>query len=174
MAVSIRVLDVLEAASSGEAARRVYEELQRLDSLITALQAKTYYITDEGGISTDLINNTGVPTVRGTVVRACTVLDRAFLVAPADSVEPVGIVYDDGVAQGSLCRVVVAGRAQVLVKDGVSASNGNWVSVSDVAGRADTSSAAPNPVTHFAEIGHCLESTGPGVDVLAFISVHFN
>lgn len=131
-------------------------------------------ITIEGGFAVELINDTGVNSVKGTIVQAGTSSDDAFEVEAADGVEAIGVVYDDGVADGSPCRVVVAGRVKVLLKNGTAATGGNWVQTSDVAGRADALLASPNPPTHFAEIGHCLETAVGGTDVLVSCMLHFN
>lgn len=132
------------------------------------------HLTREGGKCTVLINKTGVASVKGTIVEAHAATDNAFRVADASSVEGFGIVYDDGIADGSECRVVTDGRCQVLLKDATLSTRNNWVMTSDVAGRADATNASPAASPqHFKEIGHCIESKGADTDVLAFCMVHF-
>ncbi len=137
-------------------------------------------ITPLGGICIRLENRTAGVSVRGTVVEADTVNDNAFKIAGADDVQPFGIVYQVGVAIGSLCWIVVAGIAQVLLKDATLSTKGNWVHVSDVAGRADATllvppgGGIPELDIHMGEIGHCIESKAGDTDVLAKIVVHFN
>jgi len=131
-------------------------------------------MTSEGGVTISLINKTGSASVKGTVVIASTTIDDAFDIASAGEVQPIGVVLDDGIADGSYCRVVISGRAQVLLEDAAPATRGYWVEVATAtAGRA-TMLASPNAVTHWAELGHCLESVAGGTDVLAWCNLHFN
>jgi hypothetical protein len=130
--------------------------------------------TPEGGRTVALINKTGAASVKGTLVRASSTANSAFEVAPTSSDEPIGVVLDDGIPDGSYCRVVIAGRAQVLLEDGVAATRGYWIeSSATVAGRV-TMSIEPVPATHWGEVGHCLEEQASGTDVLAWCILHFN
>jgi len=176
--MTIRELDVMEAAASGVAAKRVKDELDGYDSRITVLEGNQTDIqsqlTPEGGIAIYLTNKTGSASIKGTVIEASAGTDNSFGVAPSNAVDPIGVVYDDGIADGELCRIVVAGRAQVLLKDTTGSTRGNWVEVSDVAGRANATLASPNQVTHFAEVGHSLETKTGGTNVLLFCMIHFN
>lgn len=137
-------------------------------------------ITELGGIAVKLTNKTGAASVKGTVVEADTTTDDAFKVADADGNHPIGVVYDDGVADGSECWVVISGIADVLLKDATASTHGNWVQMSDVAGRADATVANPPAGgvaqldNHMEEVGHCLESRGADTDVLARVCLHFN
>ena len=132
-------------------------------------------LTLEGGIALRLTNKTGAASVKGTIVEAHGTVDNAFRVCDANSVEAFGIVYEDGVADGSECLIVVGGRCQVLLKDATASTRNFWVQTSDVAGRADATNASPAAApTHFLEIGHAIESKGADTDVLAFIMLHFN
>ena len=132
------------------------------------------HLTPEGGLALRLTNKTGVASVKGTIIEAHAATDNAFRVCDANSVESFGIVYEDGIADGSECLVVIGGRCQVLLKDATASTRNNWVEVSDVAGRADATGASPAAAPqHFQEIGHCIESKGADTDVLAFIMLHF-
>ena len=133
-------------------------------------------VTAEGGFAVRLTNKTGANSVKGTVVEADGAVDDAFELAPADATDAIGVVYEDGIADGAECWIVWGGIADVLLKDGTAATRHYWVMVSDVAGRADATSAVPPGavLAHFREIGHCVESVGSGTDVLARIAVHFN
>lgn len=154
--------------------------LARLQEAIYTRVPDNGTITDEGGLAIRLTNKTGAASVRGTVVEASTGTDNAFATAGASDVHPIGVVYEAGVADGSECWLVVAGRCQVLLKDTTAATRGYWVYTSDTGGRADATLANP-PVggaaelqIHMQEIGHCLESQGAGTDVLAYMILHFN
>ena len=132
------------------------------------------HLTPEGGLACRLTNKTGVVSVKGTIVEAHAATDNAFRVCDGNSVESFAIVYEDGIADGSECLIVVGGRCEVLLKDATASTRGNWVKVSDVAGRADATGASPAAApTHFKEIGHAIESKGADTDVLAFIILHF-
>ena len=133
------------------------------------------HLTKEGGLALRLTNKTGVASVKGTIVEAHAGTDNAFRVCDANSVESFAIVYEDGIADGSECLVVVGGRCQVLLKDATASTRNNWVGVSDVAGRADATGASPPAQPdHFKEVGHCIESKGADTDVLAYMIMHHN
>lgn len=137
-------------------------------------------ITDLGGIAIPLTNKTGANSVKGTIVIASAGTDNAFDIGAAAEPQPIGIVYEDGIADGSECWVVIYGVAQVLLKDTTASTHGNWVKSSDVGGRADATNAAPpgggipELDQHMGEIGHALETQGGGADVLCKTKLHFN
>lgn len=137
--------------------------------------------TDEGGLAVRLTNKTGAASVKGTLVGAGTTVAKSFEINPADNPKPIGVVYEDGIADGELCWVVTAGLCQVLLEDTTAATAGYWVKVSDNdAGRADAQNLSPPGGTitaledHLSEIGHCLESVSAGTDKLCWILMHFN
>ncbi len=142
-----------------------------------ALGAGSSFITAEGGFAVMLTNKTGANSVKGSIVEASSGTDKAFSLTGSNDFEPIGAVYLSGIADGSLCPVVVGGIADVLLEDSTASTRGYWARTSTTtAGRADiTNSGAPGLVLpHFAEIGHCLESKASGTDVLARICMHFN
>jgi hypothetical protein len=99
----------------------------------------------------------------------------AFETEAADEDEPIGIVYEGGVADGSDAWVWGSGAvAQVLLVNSTAATRGYWAAVGSAAGRADMSNANPVVANHWREIGHCLESKTAGTDVLARALIHFN
>jgi len=134
-------------------------------------------LTAEGGVAVKMTNKTGADTVKGTVVEASDSVDRAFDICPADELDPIGVVYEAGVPDGSEALVVMYGIAEVLLEDGTASTRENWVGVSaSQAGRANATTAAPPGLVlnHFREMGHCLESKIAGTNVLAKIMMHFN
>jgi hypothetical protein len=150
------------------------------ESLEELLRRLHDMLTPEGGRAVWLTNDTGNASVKGTIVRTSTSIDRGFVVSAADENQAIGVVYDDGIADGGLCRVVMGGLAEVLLKDGTASTHGNWVYCSDVGGRADATLPAP-PVggvveldIHMREIGHCFESKVSGTDVLVLCAIHPN
>lgn len=130
--------------------------------------------TSDGGLFEYFINNTGETSVLGTIVVASTTLANAVSIAPANSVLPIGIIAENGVANGSLVKVVTYGKAYVLLKDGLSSSLGYWCGVSDTAGRMFQAVDAPSTVEHSREVGHSLQSVSGGTNVLSLVQVHFN
>lgn len=134
----------------------------------------TARLTSEGGLAVLLINDTGAPSVKGSMVQASASVDGAVsLSAPY---ECIGVIYNSGVADGDPVWVVVSGVAEVLLKDTTAATRGYWVGVSSTLGRADATNAAPPGLVdaHFTEVGHCLQSATAGTDVLVKVALHFN
>lgn len=131
-------------------------------------------LTQIGGVAIKLTNKTGSASVKGMLVEAGDTVDNSFIINDVSGDHPIGVVYGAGVADGAECWVVIYGIAEVLLKDSTTATRGYWVQSADVAGRVDATFAAPNPATHWREIGHALESQGAGTDVLAKITMHFN
>lgn len=168
--------DVDLAAGTGAVVLNDSKIIGTLTDPDTRLSIYPRNVTLNEGIAVKLINKTGAASVKGTIVEASTTTDMAFQVADANSDHPIGVVLDDGVADGGLCYIVVSGVAQVLLKDSTAATRGYWVKVSDAAGRADATVMDPPGAdpTHWDEIGHCLETKTGGTDVLVYVILHFN
>lgn len=144
-----------------------------LEYLNTRISDGTMGYTVEGGFYQTFINATGAASVKGTVVTASTSVDNAVMVAPVYSQMPIGVIYDNGVANGQPVRVVTYGKAQVLLKNGQSSVRGYWAGLTDVAGRM-YQEPSPSTTEHFTEVGHSLESKSSGTNVLSLIQLHFN
>ena len=140
-----------------------------------SILSPAFKTTSEGGQAIRLVNKTGAASVKGTVVSVSNTTDNAFRVNPVDGDMPIGIVYEDGIADGSDCWVVISGKAQVLLVNSV-ATTRSYVAYSSatVAGRIDTAASAPAATQHFREIGHTLESKTAGTNVLVLCILHFN
>ena len=130
--------------------------------------------TAEGGVYETFTSNLTGTTVKGTIVVASAEVDNGVDIAPANTVMPIGAIYESGIAQGSPVKVVVYGKAEVLLKDGQTAVHGYWCGVSDTDGRMYQAASVPSTTDHNREIGHSLASTGSGTDVLSLIQMHFN
>lgn len=132
-------------------------------------------INELGGIMIKLTNKTGANSVKGTVVYASPTTDNAFAVNPIDGDMPLGIVWDNGIADGAECWVTVSGIAEVLLVNSV-ATTRSYIAYSSnsVAGRIDTAATVPAATTHFREIGHTLENKTAGTNVLVKCVLHFN
>ena len=135
--------------------------------------------TPVGGLYVRMQNKTGSASVKGTLVTTGSE-SMSFVAVTGGVPNCMGIVYDAGVADGSVCRVVVAGIAQVLFKDGEAPVVGYWCGNSvDTAGRAEAKESLPDNsgagvTLHNREIGHILETKEAGTDVLARVVLHFN
>jgi len=129
-------------------------------------------VTIEGGYTVRLLNKTGLQSVKGSVVEASPASNNAFQLQ-STRLEAIGIVYEDGIDDGFLCRVVVAGIAEVLLEDGVNVKRGDWLGCSSIKGRAYHDLTFPPP-EHFREIGHSIQSVNAGTNVLVKAVIHFN
>lgn len=145
-----------------------------LDWINTQNASATQKMTAEGGFAIRVLNKTGAVSVKGTVVIASTATANAVATAPIDADMPIGVMYENGVADGQLCWVVVSGIAEVLFKNTVAPILGGIVFCSSVAGRVDIANAIPVQATHYREVGHCFEAKTGGTDVLAKCVLHFN
>lgn len=141
------------------------------------IKAQKSFFTPEGGFATRLINKTGADSVKGSLVSVSTAVDNAFILQ-SNEYDTMGLVYEDGIADGSDCWVVTSGRAQYLLKDGVAAARGEILIAADTDGRADRvvnpGAGLPGTDIHFKEVGHCSETVSAGTDVLVWGVVHFN
>lgn len=72
------------------------------------------FATLEGGFAILMTNDTGAPSVKGTVVTTSDSADNAFKLIVKDAPTPIGVVYEEGIPSGELCAVVVTGMADVL------------------------------------------------------------
>lgn len=131
-------------------------------------------ITPEGGLYGTYINNTGADSVKGTIVQISTDKDNAVEIATADSAVPIGVIYEDGAANGSPVKVVVYGKAQVLLNNNMDSYRGYWCGISDTPGRMIQSTAGPETLVELKrQIGHSLESKSGGTDILALVQLNF-
>jgi hypothetical protein len=148
------------------------------NSTLTLLTDKTA-MTPEGGFAIKLTNKTGSSSVKGTIVCASTNSSYSFMMTPTGGKaynKSIGAVYENGVADGSECWIVVSGIVEVLMDDGTSATAGNWACSSITTnGRATLNSDDPSSQdVHNREIGHVIETKSSGTNVLVKIVMHFN
>lgn len=141
--------------------------------LLNSITSGINGFTADGGMYVTLTNRTGANTVKGQVVQADTANGDSFVLSIANSVNPIGIVFESGIANGSSCKVVVSGKAYALLKNGVAGVNGSWCGCSDNAGRMYQQSSPPATSEHDREIGHSLQTITSGTNVLCLIIVHF-
>ncbi|MCX8074285.1 MAG: hypothetical protein N2749_01700 [Clostridia bacterium] len=135
----------------------------------------TIGLTPEGGVYETFINNTGT-SVKGTIVISSTTVSNGVDIAPANSSMPIGIIYEDGIQNGSPVKVITSGKAQVLLKNGLNSSLGYWCGVSDTSGRMYQLSSTPIVLftDNYKEIGKSLQSVSSGTDVLSLVQLNFS
>lgn len=134
--------------------------------------------TPEGGLAVLMINKTGGATTKGYIVEPSDVADNAIKYTTDNDVDPIGVIYESGIADGKPVWVVVSGIADVYF--GTTVTRGTFVRVPVAADSIPSGQAVgealPTPPLatdkHFQEIGHPIESRGtPG---LAKVVLHFN
>lgn len=136
-------------------------------------------VTPEGGEFVILMNKTGGLSVKGTVVSASSTTDLAVQKIVEGVPDPIGVIYEDGIADGEPVKVVKSGIADVLyigsatrkhLARGFLTGENGYVSGQALSEAVPTSPFASDK--HFYEIGHVLESReGAG---LAKTMLHFN
>ncbi len=124
----------------------------------------------EGGHLIRLVNKTGINSIRGVVVKADAGVNQAFDTATANCLDPIGVVYESDIADGSLCWVVVAGIAWILTDATGNVVRGDRLITSATPGRADVNNA-PSIAVHFQEIAHAID--GALAENLVLAVVHF-
>lgn len=135
-------------------------------------------VTPDGGLAILMINKTGAASIKGYVVEPDSVVDGAVDLVSDGDIDPIGVIYNAGVADGSQVWVVVSGIAHVYYGTAVTRATFSRVAISgdSVASGQAVNEALPTPPfatdKHFQEIGHPIESIGsPG---LALTVLHFN
>jgi hypothetical protein len=137
--------------------------------------------TPEGGIAHKYINKTGAASVKGYMVSCggtCQI-DDSFVLSVVNVPDPIGIVYEGGIADGQECWVVTEGCAEAYFIG--NATRGQFArgfvtgDAGYVAGQVLAENVPSTPFAtdkHFYEIGHVRQSrTGAG---LARIQIHKN
>jgi len=142
-------------------------------------QSDNVKFTPEGGIATRVINDTGAPSIKGTVVHASPNIDNAVSLIPIDNPDPCGIVYDNGIPDGEYIWIVQHLKAEVLYSTPVTRGTFSRCPLAadgaGIVGRAINEVLPIPPFAtdkHFLEIGHPTETiAAPG---LAMTFIHFN
>jgi len=146
-------------------------------SVPSNLVSSNVKLTPEGGIAVSMINDTGGLTIKGYIVEPSVSTDNAVKYTTDDDLDPIGIIYEAGVAIGEPVWVVVAGVADVFYGTAVTRATFSRVPVvaDGVASGQAVNEALPSPPfatdKHFREIGHPLETKASG---LAKTVLHFN
>lgn len=141
-------------------------------------------MNEEGGYMVRVYNRTGAASVKGTLVSASDAYNYSVRLTPVGGLDSVGVVYEDGIADGSYVWVVTGGRAQVRFGNATTLGYFARMSISTdsgypAAGFAFCEAAPSTPFAtdnHFREVGHVNEQiSAPGTSgALAWCFVHFN
>ncbi len=121
-----------------------------------------FKITQEGGYAIKLTNKTGTASVKGTLVDISSTVDSAFVLS-SDTNSAIGTVYENGIADGSECWVVVAGIAPFLLAATETATRGQYINASVTPGRVRTD------VDYRVQFGIALENATAGSLFLGLI-----
>jgi len=154
--------DVVTAVGNVQGANGVFSNAisgatGSFSSSVGTLLAK---ITPEGGYAVKLTNKTGVPSVKGQIVGIKTGTDNAFDLTAVGATYNLGVVYESGVADAAECWVVVAGIAQVLMKNAAERGQLCRIPLNTDAGEAAgyAMAAAQSDTASVYKIGDVLES----------------
>lgn len=136
-------------------------------------------LTKEGGVGILMTNKTGAASVKGSVVSLHSGFVNAVKLVEVDTPDPMGVIYEDGVADGEEVIVVFSGITKVLFVGSTTighfARNCMSTDSGATAGQAIDEAYPSAPFAtdkHFMEIGHICESrVGAG---LANVILHFN
>jgi hypothetical protein len=137
-------------------------------------------VTPEGGFYVTLTNKTGGATTKGYLVKGSSTTANAFEYCSSNDPDIFGVVYEAGIADGSACRIVFTGIADVYVSaDGASLQDFVRMNATGDTSTADgvaTAEAVPSSPfatdKHFQEIGHALEARGDAGLIKCML--HFN
>ena len=134
--------------------------------------------TPEGGLAIRVINKTGGASIKGYIVEPSDTTDFGAKYTDNSDPDPIGVVYEAGIADGEEMLVVIAGIADVYYGVAVTRATFSRVPVaadSLASGQAMNEALPTSPFAtdkHFLEIGHPIQSTvGAG---LARTVLHFN
>jgi len=128
-------------------------------------------VTPEGGVAVKLTNKSGGNSVKGEIVTSSTGTANAVESAGINSDNPIGVFYEDSIADGQEAWIVVSGIAQVLM-DASGSTLEYWLGTGGTAKRGTSTISPPAAPTHFQEMGHILETVA--ANSLAKCILHFN
>lgn len=141
----------------------------KIDS--NSIISRKWMDTPEGGRAIKIVNRTGATSVKGYMVRPSPSYDTACTLSIVDVPDPIGVVYEAGVSDGSEMWVVTNGYADIYfignatrghIARGFVTGDAGYVAGQAVSEAFPTSPFATDK--HFYEIGHVIQSrTGAGL-----------
>jgi len=119
-----------------------------------------FKITPEGGFAVRLTNESGAVTVKGQIVSSKGTVARAFDLTAVDANHVLGVVYESGIEDAAECWVVVAGIAQVLMKNAATMGHICRIPLNTDEGEAAgyAMDASQSGTASVYKIGDCLET----------------
>lgn len=134
--------------------------------------------TNERGTLLKYINRTGHASVKGELVSPSQTVDREVILQ-ANEYDTIGVVAEAGIAEGQEIWVWTIGSVcQALLKDTVTAAQGEVALAADTDGRLDRTtnpgSGLPGTDIHFKEVGHVMQDVAGGTNQLCLIHLHTN
>jgi len=132
-----------------------------------------FKITPEGGFAVRLTNMSGEVSVQGQIVSHKGTVANAFGLTAVDANHCLGVVYESGVEDGAQCWVVVAGIAQVLMKNAATMGHICRIPLNGDAGKAAgyAMDAEQSSSASVYKIGDVLETTA-NAEVLCKVLLH--
>jgi hypothetical protein len=129
--------------------------------------------TPIGGLYVTLINNTGNVSVKGTVVSASSSGKGAVSFATLTTY-PIGVICEDGKANGESVKVVIAGIAEILLEEGKAAESGYWCCVSTDTGRINQYAIKSEISEELSrQVGYSLETKANEINQTSLVMLKF-
>lgn len=154
--------------------------IESINKKISITNRNKVWNTPEGGVAVLMTNRTGGTSVKGDIVTVSSSYNNAVSKIVINVPNPIGVIYEDGIADGEEVYVIVSGIADVgfvdsttrghIARGFLTADDGSYISGKALSEAYPTSPFATDK--HWFEIGHILESrTAAG---LAKTILHFN
>lgn len=153
------------------------EQILRSDDAIIEINSKVMF-TPEGGLAVKLTNKTGGNSIKGYIAHTSPGTDDAFQLAPDDTPDPIGVIYEAGIADGAECWIVIQGIVEVYFEAATTRGEFARVQVNTDGGTVGVAVSEAMPTSpfatdkHFQEVAHILESIGGAG--LARCIIHLN
>ena len=146
---------------------------------VVSIISENVGISSDGGYCVRMVNKTGGASVEGTVVNIGGGVTKGVTKIAVNVPDPIGVIIESGIADGSPVWVAVSGLAKVLFIGNTTVGHFARGFITGDAGYITgyaLSEAVPTAPfatdKHFYEIGHVAEArTGAG---LALVNLHFN
>jgi hypothetical protein len=150
------------------------ERIRELERKLKLMEEREQrMITPLGGVAIRVVAGENLYEGEVVYIKITSGADGKVWKAPTDSDMPVGIVYQDALADANVW-IVVSGIAYVLPTALVTAARGNIIYCSGTtAGRVDQAATLPAVAAHNREVGHFLD-TGSGNGVKTRAVIHWN
>lgn len=134
--------------------------------------------TGEEGMQIAMTNKTGGNSVKGMWVSVSPSYANSVIALPVDAPDPIGVIYNAGIADGQEVFVWVSGRVKALYFNPVTMGDvcvgPRGADTGEVAGYAKGNTGAPTATEHWYECGHITETNNLSSSSLTGTIIHFN